>query len=68
VFPGGKEYFCRRQGVALNPKKLAGTGIGRLPGNLEVPAYKAVWGAGRGIFFGVPGIAVHVRSMIAGLL
>ena len=64
MFPGRNKHFRRRQGAALNPKKQAGTGMGRFPGDLEVPANKTVWSAGGDSFFGVPGIAVHLRSMM----
>ena len=60
MFSGGKVYFRGWQRVTLNPEKQAGAGMGWLPGDLEMPAYKAVWSAGGDGFFGISGITAHL--------
>jgi len=42
VFPGREKNFHGRQIAALDAKNLAGTGQGRLPRYLKIPAFEAV--------------------------
>jgi hypothetical protein len=43
----GPENFNRRQILAFDSENPAGPGMTRVPGNLKMRAFEAVWGAGR---------------------
>jgi len=60
VFSGGEKHFRRRQNAALKTEKLTGAGKGRLPGDFEIPAQKAVRSLVWDIRFRASGIADHL--------